>query len=140
MQLDERKAEPAVRPVSPQPLPIVAALNDNTQQVPRRERGFRTVGRWLAANPKVAIGLGIDQHPFDATFGLSGTKLTSWTQLSTNAFRLLAAGSQGGNAKLFAINASDARMHAMVFDATGTLNSGFFPMPEAQLLVVAVSV
>jgi len=59
MQLDERKAEPAVTPVTPQPLPIVAALNDNTQQVPRRERGFRTVGRWLAANPKVAIGLGI---------------------------------------------------------------------------------
>src|SRR2546425_5737803 len=59
MQLDERKAEPAVTPVTPQPLHIVAALNDNTQQVPRRERGFRTVGRWLAANPKVAIGLGI---------------------------------------------------------------------------------
>jgi peptide/nickel transport system permease protein len=59
MQLDERKAEPAVTPVSPQPLHIVAALNDNTQQVPRRESRWRTVGRWLAANPKVAIGLGI---------------------------------------------------------------------------------
>src|SRR3989442_1697863 len=59
MELDERKADPAVTPVTQQPLHIVAALNDNTQQVPRRERGFRTVGRWLAANPKVAIGLGI---------------------------------------------------------------------------------
>src|SRR2546427_12156612 len=59
MQLDERKAEPAVTPVTPQPLHIVAALNDNTQQVPRRESRWRTVGRWLAANPKVAFGLGI---------------------------------------------------------------------------------
>jgi peptide/nickel transport system permease protein len=66
MQLDERKAEPGVTQMT---LPLLlskgsaatssAPIHDKAQQVPRRERGFRTLGSWLAANPKVAFGLGI---------------------------------------------------------------------------------
>src|SRR6266704_2637262 len=66
MQLDERKAEPAVTQVTSQLLlsrvsvaTSSAPLTSNTQQVLQRESGFRTVRSWLAANPKVAFGLGI---------------------------------------------------------------------------------
>ena len=97
------------------------------------------VAATLVNGNMIAFGLGSDQHPFDATFGLSGTKQSGWTQLATNAFRLLAAGSQGGNARLFAIDANDATVDAMVFDSTGTLNSGFFAMPNGQFAVVAVA-
>jgi peptide/nickel transport system permease protein len=66
MQLDEQKAEPGVTQMTPQWLlsggnaaASSASIHDKAQQVLRRERGFRTVGSWLAANPKVAFGLGI---------------------------------------------------------------------------------
>jgi peptide/nickel transport system permease protein len=66
MQLDERRAEPGATQVTPQLMlsrEIVATssapINDNAQQVPRRESRWRSVGNWLAANPKVSFGLGI---------------------------------------------------------------------------------
>src|SRR2546421_60113 len=66
MQLDERRAESGATQVTPQLMlsrEIVptssAPINDNAQQVPRRESRWRSVGNWLAANPKVAFGLGI---------------------------------------------------------------------------------
>src|SRR5437763_16863144 len=66
MQLDERKAEPGVTQVTPQlllPGEIVAtssaSINNDAQQVLRRESRWRSVRSWLAANPKVAFGLGI---------------------------------------------------------------------------------
>ena len=66
MQLHEWKARAGTVRVMPQVVPAKddqatsdTTLTDNTQQVLRRERGFRTVGSWLAANPKVAFGLGI---------------------------------------------------------------------------------
>src|SRR5437899_1255185 len=65
MQLDERRAEPGVTQVTPQLLlpgesvaTSSAPVND-AQQVLRRESRWRRVGSWLAANPKVAFGLGI---------------------------------------------------------------------------------
>src|SRR6266699_6581862 len=66
MQLDERRAESGATQVTPQLMlsrEIVATssapINDNAQQVPRRESRWRGLGSWLAANPKVAFGLGI---------------------------------------------------------------------------------
>src|SRR5436853_1136286 len=66
MQLDERKVEPEVTQVTPQLLlpgesvaTSSAPINNDAQQVLRRESYWRSVGNWLAANPKVSFGLGI---------------------------------------------------------------------------------
>src|SRR5438105_833975 len=66
MELDGRTAEPGVTQLTPQLMlsrEIVATssatIYDNAQQVPRRESRWRSIGSWLAANPKVAFGLGI---------------------------------------------------------------------------------
>src|SRR5207253_2648288 len=66
MQLDERKAEPGVRQVTPQLLlpgesvaTSSAPINNDAQQALRRESRWGGLGSWLAANPKVAFGLGI---------------------------------------------------------------------------------
>jgi peptide/nickel transport system permease protein len=65
MQLDERKAEAGAERQTPQ-LPLSGAsattpspLLHSTHKDSELESRWRTAGGWLAANPKVAIGLGI---------------------------------------------------------------------------------
>src|SRR5258708_34212815 len=66
MQLNEWKAKVGAALVTPQlVLPKDDILTGNTtiadsiQQMPQRESRWRAAARWLAANPKVAFGLGI---------------------------------------------------------------------------------
>ena len=66
MQLDERRAESGVTQVTPQLLlpgesvaTSSAPINNDAQQALRRESRWGGLGSWLAANPKVAFGLGI---------------------------------------------------------------------------------
>lgn len=92
----------------------------------------------LAGGNLSAFGLGTDAHAYQATFG-TGNQATDWSQLSADAFRFLAAGSQRGNAKLFAINAGDFHIQAMIFDESGAFNSGFFPLADGEFTVVAVA-
>jgi peptide/nickel transport system permease protein len=66
MQLDQRKAGTGVTQVPPR-LSLAkgsvatssAPINDNNQQRLEGESRWRTVRSWLAANPKVAFGLGV---------------------------------------------------------------------------------
>src|SRR5258708_37098566 len=64
MQLNQRKASAGAAQVTPQLVlskdDITAStLTGNTQQVLQRESRWRIGWSWLAANPKVAFGLGI---------------------------------------------------------------------------------
>src|SRR5260370_27145854 len=66
MQLNEWKAKVGAALVTPQlVLPKDDILTGNTtiadsiQKMPHREGRWRAAARWLAANPKVAFGLGI---------------------------------------------------------------------------------
>lgn len=64
MQLNQRKASAGAAQVTPQlvlskdGIPA-STLAGNAQQVLQRESRWRTGWSWLAANPKVAFGLGI---------------------------------------------------------------------------------
>src|SRR5438128_11005151 len=66
MQLNKWKAKVGAALVTPQlvlPKDDVptseATIADNTRQMPQRESRWRAAASWLAANPKVAFGLGI---------------------------------------------------------------------------------
>src|SRR5438445_140603 len=98
MQLDERKAEPGVRQVTPQLLlpgesvaTSSAPINNDAQQALRRESRWGGLGSWLAANPKVAFGLGIARAAcpdgLDATARVCGSGPCQWGDLAAHHLR-----------------------------------------------------
>src|SRR5262249_56809661 len=86
----------------------------------------------------VAFALGTDQRAYQAIFDpTTGTKVTGWTQLTTQLFSQLSAGSQANKTKLYGVGAADQQIYAELFDAAGGVQSGVTLTAPGRFLDVA---
>lgn len=83
-----------------------------------------------------AFGLGRDGHVYQAR--LAGSNPSPWTRLSSELFRFLAASSDGGTAKLFALALADGEVEAVALDASGTPTSDFLATAPGSFFHVAL--
>jgi hypothetical protein len=88
----------------------------------------------------IAFGLGTDQLVYDATFdSITGVQASGWTSLSSNLYSRIAAGSQIGITKLYAIAALDDQIFAELFDSSGAVQTSFFLTAPGQFVDLGVS-
>src|SRR5262249_20334714 len=74
----------------------------------------------LANGNVTAFAIGVDGFVYQAVFGFgTGMKQSGWTPLSPFQIRQIAASSQAGFAKLYAVGLVDFQVYVEIFDANG---------------------
>jgi hypothetical protein len=84
-----------------------------------------------------AFSIGVDNRVYQAVFSMgAGGKLSGWTQVSSTQVRFIAASSQDGQAKLYAVGLVDLQVYVEVFDANALVITALTPTPAGRFTQV----